>query len=214
MMAIRFLYNRFLTYNQTHSISFGQEGVSAVLLTNDELQLVRETVETQSGMDADIVERCSRLIHINAFDEAVQQAFVVLEERLRRVLRMQGGTGMQMVNAAFSTNGLFTKLLSDNPNEKEGFQGLLTAAFKLYRNPSMHTIVGYSSADARAVVGLVDLILRRIERLAALPQPGSFPANVEQTLVLVQNNTNQQVANYVRLFFTIAVAKTVELVVC
>ena len=171
-----------------------------MLLTNDELQLVRQTVELQSGIDSDLVKRCSRLIHINAFDEAVQQAFVLLEERMRRLLKKERATGIQMVQYAFSADGPFTKMLADNQAEREGFEHLLTGAFKLYRNPTAHTIVGYSGADARSIIGLVDLILKRLDRLAALPQPASLPPNVERTLLRVEKGPGAKSVSQVRLF--------------
>jgi uncharacterized protein (TIGR02391 family) len=171
-----------------------------MLLTDEELQLVRETVALQSGIDHDLIQQCSRLIHINAFDEAVQQAFVVLEERMRRLLKKERATGMQMVQFAFSQSGPFTKLLADNQPEREGFEHLLSGAFKLYRNPTAHTIVGYSGADARSVIGLVDLILKRLGQIAAITQIKPLPTNVEDTLLLVEKRSGAKVANQARLF--------------
>jgi len=50
-----------------------------MLLTNDEMQLIRQAVEAESGLDQELAARCSPLIHIAAFDEAVRQAFISSE---------------------------------------------------------------------------------------------------------------------------------------
>lgn len=170
-----------------------------MLLTNDELQLVREAVEVQGGINRDLIQRCARLIHINAFDEAVQQAFVILEERLRRLLKKERATGIQMVQFAFSSEGPFSKLLAGNQPEREGLEHLMSAAFKLYRNPAAHSIVGYSAAEARAIISLVDLILKQIDRLSLLPQPDALPANIEQTLQLVEQEIGGKATDQIRV---------------
>lgn len=170
-----------------------------MLLTNDELELVREAVAIQSGMDQELVKRCGPLIHINAFDDAVQKAFVVLEERMRLLMKKEKLTGGQMVQYGFSPEGPFTKMIADS-KERQGFQDLLTGAFNLYRNATAHTIVGYSGADARAIIGLIDLLLRRVDHLATLPKPGILPENVEKTLLLIQEKSTANIANQVRVF--------------
>lgn len=86
-----------------------------MFLTNSEMSLIRGAVEAQSGLDPELVERCSNLIHIQAFDEAVRNAFVLLEERMRQILKRENATGFQMAQYAFSPNGPFTKLLAHSP---------------------------------------------------------------------------------------------------
>jgi uncharacterized protein (TIGR02391 family) len=171
-----------------------------MLLTDTEMKLVRQAVEVQSGMDQELVERCSPLVHIAAFDEAVSKAFVIVEERMRRLLKKENLTGMQMVQFGFSPEGPLTKLLADRQQEREGFQALLTGAFKLYRNPTAHTIVGYEGAEARAIISLLDLILRQIKRFSDIPQLEKLPATIEQLMQYLEAKTDAKVANRVRLF--------------
>ncbi len=171
-----------------------------MLLTNNDMQLVRQAVEVQSGLDKELVSRCSPLIHIEAFDEAVRQAFVVLEERLRQILKKERLTGMQMVNYAFSAEGPLAKLLVDNLVEREGLESLLSGAFKLYRNPAAHTIIGYDGAEARGILYLIDLILKRLARLAEIPQADILPDNLKQLIQHIEQSTNAKVANHIRLF--------------
>lgn len=171
-----------------------------MLLTNDELHLVRQAIETQAGLDGELILRCGPLIHIDAFDEAVRQAFVLLEERLRKMLNKDRATGGQLIQFAFSPDGPLTKLLMDNPTERDGLHDLLTGAFKLYRNPAAHTIVGYERAEARAIISLVDLLLKRLDRLAVIPQPGVLPENIERVMPLIDKTNGGKVAHRVRVF--------------
>jgi uncharacterized protein (TIGR02391 family) len=172
----------------------------SVFLTNDEMQVLRETVEAQAGYDPELIKTCSHLIHIQAFDEAVRNSFVLLEDRLRKVLNKQGATGFQMAQYAFSTNGPFTKLLSHNQLEYEGTRDLFFGAFRLYRNPSAHTIVGYSAGEARSIISLVNLLLVRIEQLASIPQPGIFTDNIEQALNALEQKIGKVPVMRVRVF--------------
>jgi len=173
---------------------------SIVFLTNDEMSLIRAAVETQAGFDADLINRCSHLIHVQAFDEAVHNAFVLLEERMRKILQKEGVTGYNMAQFAFSTNGPFTKMLSHNQHEYEGTRDLFYGAFRLYRNPAAHTIVGYSGAETRSILSLVNLLLGILDRLSLTPQPGAFPPNIETVLTTLEQQIGIPATNKVRTF--------------
>jgi hypothetical protein len=51
------------------------------------------TLTGLSGLDEELVEICGDLILAERYDAAVSRAFVVLEERMRNLLGMGGGTG-------------------------------------------------------------------------------------------------------------------------
>jgi uncharacterized protein (TIGR02391 family) len=170
-----------------------------MLLTNKEMLLIRHSVEEQAGFDGELISRCGPLFSIEAFDNAVQQAFTVLEERLRRILNKERGTGKQLIDFGFSQNGPFAKLLSESPAERDGLQGLLSGAFSLYRNTAAHTIAGYSCAEARAIINLVDLLLKRLDRLALIPFPDQLPPAAEQALAVIEKAQSAQVANRTRI---------------
>lgn len=171
-----------------------------MFLTDNEMRIVREAVELQAGYDTELIKACSHLIHIQAFDEAVRNAFVLLEDRMRKILDKQGATGFQMAQYAFSTNGPFTKLLSHNQLEYEGTRDLFFGAFRLYRNPSAHTIVGYSAGETRSIVSLVNLLLVRLNQLAEIPQPGIFTEHIENTLVALEQQIGVPPTTRVRVF--------------
>lgn len=171
-----------------------------MFLTDNEMRTVREAVEAQAGFDMELIKACSHLIHIQAFDEAVRNAFVLLEDRMRKVLNKQGMTGCNMAQYAFSTNGPFTKMLSHNQHEYEGTRDLFFGAFRLYRNPSAHTIVGYEAGEARSIISLINLLLRRLDQLADIPQPGVFQPNIESALSILEQQIGTQAVTRIRVF--------------
>ncbi len=120
---------------------------------------------------------------MEAFDEAVRSAFVLLEERLRECVDGQGMTGVQLANYAFNpTDGPLAKHLGRTRSEREGLRELYSGAFKLFRNPTAHSTVGYDAADGKAIIGLVNLLLRILKRAEDLPSPELFPENLEGML--------------------------------
>ncbi len=64
-----------------------------MILTQDEMEQVREAIEEQAHLDEELAHRCRHLLHVGASDEAVRASFVLLEERLRVVLNEEGLTG-------------------------------------------------------------------------------------------------------------------------
>ena len=158
-----------------------------MILTDGELREVRRTIEAQAGLDEELLRRCGHLIHLEAFDEAVRSAFVLLEERLRDAAKVEGMTGTQLANHAFSpANGPLAKHLGRNQSEREGLRELYSGAFRLFRNPTAHGLVGYSAAEGKAILGLVDLLLKLVKRTEDLPPQGLFPENVETALSKVE----------------------------
>jgi uncharacterized protein (TIGR02391 family) len=154
-----------------------------MILTDEEMQQVRRSVEAQAGLDDELVRRCGHLIHLGALDEAVRSAFVLLEERLREAVNEEGMTGTQLANHAFSpTKGPLAKHLGRNQSEREGLRELYSGAFRLFRNPTAHGVIGYSAAEGKAIIGLVDLLLKMLKRAEELPPPGLFPENIERML--------------------------------
>ena len=91
-----------------------------MILTDDEVRQVRIAIEEQVGLDEELAQRCSQLIHVGAFDEAIRSAFVLLEERLRKAVNQEDMTGTSLANFAFSKGGPLAQSLSSNQAEREG----------------------------------------------------------------------------------------------
>jgi len=172
-----------------------------VILTDNEMRQVRSVIEDQAGLDPELAQRCRQLLHLGAFDEAVRSAFVLLEERLRAATDKEGMTGVQLVNYAFSPNkGPLTQQMGRTQNEKDGLRELYAGAFRLFRNPTAHGVVDYSAAEGRAIIGLVDLLLRMLKRAEELPPVDLFPDNVETALEKAEKLIGAGGASRVRVF--------------
>jgi uncharacterized protein (TIGR02391 family) len=154
-----------------------------MILTDKEMDQVRRGLEAHAGFDEELLRRCGHLIHLGAFDEGVRSAFVLLEERLRKAVGEEQMTGTQLANFAFSPGkGPLAKQLGDTLSEQEGLRELYSGAFKLFRNPTAHGVVEYSAAEGKAIIGLVDLLLRLLKRVGELPPAGLLPENVETAI--------------------------------
>jgi uncharacterized protein (TIGR02391 family) len=172
-----------------------------MILTDDETRQIRRSIEAQAGLDEGLMRRCGHLIHMGAFDEAVRSAFVLLEERLREAVNEEGMTGVQLANHAFNPkNGLLAKHLGRTASEREGLRELYSGAFKLFRNPTAHGVVGYSAAEGKAIIGLVDLMLRILKRAEELPPPGLFPDYVETALGKLEESLGPGATGRLRVF--------------
>ena len=172
-----------------------------MFLTNDELNKLRNAIESQTSIDDELLRRCETLLHLGAYDEAVRSAFVLLEERLREMLGEESMTGANLANYAFNTkDGPLSKHLGKNLSEREGLRELYSGAFKVFRNPSAHIAVGYDSSDGKEIVSLVNLLLRILKRAEELPPPDSFSTNLENALREVEENIGASAASRLRIF--------------
>ena len=172
-----------------------------MILTDAELNRLREALESQANMDDELLRRCTNLLHLGAYDEAVRSAFVLLEERLREMLGEEAMTGSNLANAAFNTkDGPLAKHLGKNLSEREGLRELYSGAFKVFRNPSAHSAVGYSPSDGKEIVVLVNLLLRILKRAEELPAPGFFPTNLENALLVAEKAIGESATSRLRVF--------------
>lgn len=172
-----------------------------MILTDDEMRQVRQSIEAQAELDEELMRRCSPLIRMDKFDEAVRSAFVLLEERLRKAVGEEGMTGTQLANYAFNpTKGPLAKHLGRTISEREGLRELYSGAFKLFRNPTAHGVVGYSAAEGKAIIGLVDLMLKMLKRAEELPPPDLFPDYVETALSKVEETLGPGATSRLRMF--------------
>jgi uncharacterized protein (TIGR02391 family) len=171
-----------------------------MILTDKEIQTIRQKIEEQGSLDDELLRRCRHLLHMEAYDEAVRSAFVLLEERLRKAIGEDGMTGTNLANKAFAKDSSLAMHLGRTPSEREGLRELYSGAFKLFRNPTAHGAVGYDAADGKAIIGMVNLMLGMIKRVGDLPSPDLFPANVEKILEDIGAQLGMGEASRLRLF--------------
>jgi len=102
------------------------------------------------------------------FDIAVNQATLVLEDRLRnrakpRIHRRV--VGVDLVNTVCKSDLNQTILrLSENPDEQDGLTNILRGVALAFRNPTHHHLVeNLSREDAIRVCAFIDLLLRVVD---------------------------------------------------
>jgi len=116
--------------------------------------------------DEELKSRCSDILSAPGnFDRVVNQATLVLEDRIRKKSKLDGLIGVELVNKAINSELSKSVLkLSDDPQEHEGFAHICRGIVLSFRNPTHHKIVeSYSREDALKVCAFIDLLLRIID---------------------------------------------------
>lgn len=156
-----------------------------MILGDDEMKAVRDAIDERSGLDPELLNRCGEFLRIGKYDEAVRNAFILLEERLRVAVHKEkeNMTGTELANYAFgAANGPLSKVLGNNTNEKEGLREIYAGAFKLFRNPTAHGVVGYDQVEGKSIIGFVNLLLRLVSKASEMSPQVSFSEQLEKTL--------------------------------
>lgn len=167
-----------------------------MFFTNDEMNDLRNSLETQSGLTAELHERCGPLMHMGKYTEAVRTACVLLEEELRNKMNSEQ-YGIRLVDGAFDPGkGPLALHIGNSKQERLGLHDIYRGAFRLFRNPVAHGAVQYDATEAKSVLGFINLLLLILERAEELPPPGTFLENWEAALagatqILGPNATSQ-----------------------
>lgn len=168
--------------------------------TNNDFEKIRQSIETASGLDPELIRRCGEMMRIGAFDEAVMKAFILLEERLRSVAGKDGMTGVQLANNAFAPDSPLAKHLGRTLSEREGLREIYSGAFKLFRNPAAHGVVGYSDVEGKSIVSFVNLLLSILARAGEMPPQYTFPPSLEAALAEAEKAHGPSLASRLRAF--------------
>jgi uncharacterized protein (TIGR02391 family) len=141
-----------------------------MLITNTQADELFSTLSRLSGLEEQLSATCGGLIRSQRYDEAVSRAFVVLEERLRDMLNISGGAGVNLSEKAFAPDkgDLIDRLMRPR-SEVDGIRNLFVGAFKAYRNRAAHTMADYTLDEARAIIHLVNLLLLILEQVREAP---------------------------------------------
>lgn len=118
--------------------------------------------------DRELQERCGDLILASgAFDRAINQATLVLEDRIRTRAGLDRSlVGSNLVNAAIKAEPTDSLIVfSEMRSEQEGYANIIRGLMQALRNETHHTLVDtFSREDALSVCGFIDRILRLIEQ--------------------------------------------------
>lgn len=118
--------------------------------------------------DLELQERCGDLLTGSGpFDRVINQATLVLEDRLRRRANLGRDLyGPGLVNAAVKSDPTQSKIvMSLIPSEQEGYANIIRGLMLALRNETHHTVVDtFTREDALSVCGFIDRILRLIDQ--------------------------------------------------
>jgi len=134
--------------------------------------------------DEDLRLRCLDLLAARSrYDRAINQATLVLEDRIRRKAKPPTPmTGEHLVNFAFKDEMSKTVLQvrSGQADDQRGFTQILRGIVPAFRNHTHHHVSdSFSREEAILVVGFIDVLLRVIEssiNTRDLPSEGSSMA--------------------------------------
>jgi hypothetical protein len=116
--------------------------------------------------DEELKSRCSDILSSPSnFDRVVNQASLVLEDRIRKKSKLNDLIGVNLVNKALNSD--LTKSIlktSENPEEHEGISHICRGIVLSFRNPTHHKIIeSYSREDALKFCAFVDSLLKIID---------------------------------------------------
>lgn len=118
--------------------------------------------------DQELRDRCTDiLMAASKFDRPINQATLVLEDRIRR--KAQPATrlvGENLVNAVFNEELTKTVLQvsGGDPDDQRGFTQIIRGTVAALRNKTHHHVVNsFSREDALRVCGFIDVLLRVVD---------------------------------------------------
>jgi len=120
----------------------------------------------RSIQDLELRDRCIDILSAKQhFDRVVNQATLVLEERLRKKSGLVKAYGVDLVNKAINSKPENSVLIiSQDVGEQEGFANICRGVVMLYRNPTHHKIVQhYSREKALNICLFIDTLLKTID---------------------------------------------------
>lgn len=122
--------------------------------------------------DEELKARCADLLSAPGnFDRVINQATLVLEDRIRKKSRDDSGRpGLQLVNHVISGDPTKTILkLSDEADEQRGYADICRGIMAAFRNPTHHHVSDkFSREDALKVCAFIDDLLKVIDGAAVI----------------------------------------------
>jgi hypothetical protein len=118
--------------------------------------------------DDELRDRCGDILLASSkFDRPINQATLVLEERIRNKAKpIQNLVGERLVTFAFNEDLAKTLLsvASGDSDDQRGFTQILRGLFATFRNKTHHHIIRtFSREEAMRVCGFIDVLLRIVD---------------------------------------------------
>jgi len=119
-----------------------------------------------SILDEELKSRCADLLTApNNFDRVINQATLVLENRIRIKSHSEKSLkGVALINEIIKPEiEKSTLVLSKDPDEQRGFSEICKGIMSALRNPSHHYIEDISREKALRICGFIDILLGIID---------------------------------------------------
>ena len=121
--------------------------------------------------DSELLSRCGDILLASGnFDRPVNQATLVLEDRIRKKAQPPKKlVGENLVGYAFNEDILKSVLAvqSSDPDDQRGFTQMLRGVVPAFRNRTHHHITNtFSREEALRVCGFIDVLLRVVDNSA------------------------------------------------
>jgi uncharacterized protein (TIGR02391 family) len=118
--------------------------------------------------DQELRSRCQDILMASAnFDRPINQATLVLEDRIRKKAQPTGKlVGENLVGYAFNGDVSKTvlRVTSDDADDQRGFTQILRGIVAAFRNKTHHHVVNnFSREEAMRVCGFIDVLLRVVD---------------------------------------------------
>ncbi|HYN89711.1 MAG TPA: TIGR02391 family protein [Ardenticatenaceae bacterium] len=142
-------------------------------LTPDDVKAMNLVLAERHRFDQELMRRCGPLLDQGYYQAAVQQAFTILEVRLRERTGQAAigqSSGDILKTGLGSARAPLAVRLGLDTTETAALRDLLSGFFRVFRNPAAHTLLEYEADEAQAILAMVNLLLRLLDREAA-PEP-------------------------------------------
>ena len=106
------------------------------------------------------LSKCADLFSSGRFDDAVRNAFIVIEEKMRRKLQQRG---IEIPSRA-TPKDLIDKLFPRDNSSREASYFLFRGSFQLFRGEVAHRFVDLTYPQALALINLAQLMLDVLDR--------------------------------------------------
>jgi len=173
---ISFLSNHLEGFTEVDTKMLALRVKQAIAFFNEcyakELGLEQVNITLDGLRDRVLKDRCGDLLRAtDHYDRAVNQATLILEDRLRqKSTQGKNLTGPQLVNTLIKVERDKSPLiLSSDDNEQRGFADIIRGIMAAHRNPTHHTIYAISQLDAARICAYIDVVLEIVDR--AQPNP-------------------------------------------
>lgn len=118
--------------------------------------------------DRELLSRCQDILMASTnFDRPINQATLVLEDRIRKKSQStQGLVGEKLVGYAFNEDLSKTilRVASNDPDDQRGFTQILRGIVPAFRNKTHHRVIeSFSREEAMRVCGFIDVLLRVVD---------------------------------------------------